>query len=177
VRNPRIWLLTLAFALAIPGLARGDYVRDELRINMRTGPGLQYRILKALASGDKVSRLDASGDWVQVRTPEGLEGWVPGGYLSPEPPASLALPVARSKLSRAESTIGELEQRLAAQAESITELETLRGQVEELGTENLRLSVSTRWKDYLAGAGLVAVGVLIGLAIPRGGARSRKIKL
>ena len=177
MRNPRIWLLTLAFALAIPGLARGDYVRDELRINMRTGPGLQYRILKALASGDKVSRLDTSGDWVQVRAPEGLEGWVPGGYLSPEPPASLALPVARSKLSRAESTIGELEQRLAAQAESITELETLRGQVEELGTENLRLSVSTRWKDYLAGAGLVAVGVLIGLAIPRGGARTRKIKL
>ena len=94
MRNPRIWLLALAFALAIPGLARGDYVRDELRINMRTGPGTQYRILKALASGDKVSRLDSSGDWIQVRTPEGLEGWVPGGYLSPEPPASLALPTS-----------------------------------------------------------------------------------
>jgi SH3 domain protein len=169
--------LTLPFVLVLAGLARADYVRDEIRINMRTGPGLQYRILKALASGDKVSRLGESGDWVHVQTPEGLEGWVPSGYLSREPPASLALPLARSKLSRAESTIGELEQQLGAQAEAITELETLRAQVEQLSTENLRLSVSTRWKDYLAGAALLAVGVLVGLAIPRGGARSRKIKL
>jgi SH3 domain protein len=178
VRIGRLWILALAFLLATPEPASAEYVRDEIRINMRTGPGLQYRILKSLASGDRVSRLGATGDWIHVRTPEGVEGWVPSGYLSQAPPASLALPAARSELESARSTIGELEQRLAAQAASLGELEALRARAEELGTENLRLSVSTRWKDYLAGAGLLAVGVLVGLAIPRsGGARGRKIKL
>jgi SH3 domain protein len=170
--------LVLAVAIAAPALASADYVRDEIRINMRTGPGIQYRILESLSSGDQVAHLGSEGDWSRIRTPEGVEGWVPAGYLSSDPPASLALPAARTKLSRAESTIDDLRRKLAGQTESLTELETLRARAEELGTENLRLSVSTRWKDYLAGGALLAVGVLIGLSIPRGGAtRGRKIKL
>jgi SH3 domain protein len=170
--------LALSVALGLPGLAAADWVRDEIHVNMRTGPGTRYRITQVLKSGDQARRIDATDDWIKVRTAEGQEGWIPNGYMSKEPPASLALPETRAKLTRAESQIQDLEGRLDVQADSIAELEQLRARVEQLTTENTRLAVSTRWKDYLMGATLLALGVLVGMAIPRGStARARKIKL
>jgi SH3 domain protein len=178
VADFRLLALALALAIAVPALASAAYIRDEIRINMRTGPGSEYTVLKSLTSGDQVTRLGGDGEWTRIRTTEGREGWVPAGYLSDQPPASLELPDTRSKLERAESTIGDLERRLAGLGNAVTELEALRARVDQLDTENLRLSAATRWKDYLAGAALLAVGVLVGLSVPRGGGgRGRKIKL
>jgi uncharacterized protein YgiM (DUF1202 family) len=49
-----IWravVMVLALGATAPAWAGGMYVRDELRINMRAGPGLEYRIVKLLKSG------------------------------------------------------------------------------------------------------------------------------
>jgi SH3 domain protein len=172
-----ILVLLVAFTAA-PVPAQGEYVRDELRINMRSGPGLQYRIVKVLSSGERVARLGEKDDWIQIRGPEGTEGWVPAGYLSPEAPASVALPRVQSRLRDAQTRVQELEGKLAAQSEEVLELETLRSQVKELNSENIRLSGSTRWKELATGGVIVLLGMLIGALLaktPR--TRSRRLKL
>ena len=175
-----IWasLVLLAVFGVAPIPAQADYVRDELRINMRSGPGLQYRIVKLLRSGDQVARLTEQDDWVQVRSGEGEEGWVPAGYLSAAPPPSVALPRVQRRLQNAQARVKELDETLEAQSEAVRELETLRTQVEALQSENIRLSGSTRWKELAAGGAIVLVGMLIGALLaktPR--ARSRRLKL
>jgi hypothetical protein len=91
----------------------------------------------------------------------------------------VALPAAQAKLGEAETAITELERQIAEQSAAVTEVGDLRARVDELSTENIQLVGSTRWKDLLTGAGLLGLGVLLGMSIPRGGsgARQRKIKL
>ncbi len=177
---PRLALVLVAatICLAATASAQREYIRDEIRVNMRAGPGLQYRIIKVMVSGEPVHRLGEQDDWVRVSTAEDEEGWVPGGYLSSAVPPSVTLPQVQSKLARADARVGELEQKLKAQAEAIQELESLRERSSELETENSELRWSTGWKSMATGAVVLLVGILIGVAMPRGSARSaRRIKL
>lgn len=164
--------------LAFPPEAGAEYVRDEIRVNMRTGPGVQYRITKVLVSGDAVTRIASTEDWVQVRTENGEAGWIPAGYVTDERPASVRLPTVEAKLRQAEAHIEEVEGRLASQARDVEELASLRQQVEQLTVQNIRLAGSSRWKMIAAGGATVLVGMLIGALVPRGGSqRTRRIKL
>jgi SH3 domain protein len=164
-------------ALGGPVGVRADFVRDEIRVNMRTGAGLRYRILKVLKSGDEVTKLGETEDWVRIRH-EGQEGWIPTGYLSRKQPAAAVLPAVEEKLGSAEGKIEELSTQLAAQAQAVQELESLRARVEELQTSNARLSSESTWKTLAAGGGIVILGILIGLLIPKGrNPRSTRIRL
>ena len=176
--------LALALLLALVSLPGGaaaqrQYIRDEIRVNMRAGPGLQYKILQVMTSGDVVRRLGQRDDWVEVATADGRQGWVPGGYVSAEVPPSVSLPKVQTRLTHSEARVRELEAKLATQTEAVTELESLRASNEALETENAELRWSTGWRSMATGAVVVLTGILIGVVIPRGsGARGgRRIKL
>lgn len=171
-------LLCLGLVLAAASPVRGEYVRDQIRINMRVQPGTEYRILRVLQSGDQVAKLSEKPNWVRIRTQDGEEGWVPTGYLTPQVPASVTLPGAKAKLARALDQVGILDSKLQAQTEAITELETLRERNALLETENLQLSGAATWRNLGAGAAIILVGMIIGALIPRGNAARRsRIKL
>jgi len=53
------------------------------RADVREGPGPPFPILGHLKRGEGVQVLDERGDWSNVRTPGGLEGWVFRGSLTP----------------------------------------------------------------------------------------------
>jgi SH3 domain protein len=169
--------LLLALALAPPA-ARADYVRDEVYVHLRAGPGLQYKILKMLKSGDSVTRLSETDEWIQAQTGEGDVGWMPTGYLSAEPPPSVAMPQVQAQLAQAQARIDELEKKIAAQGQAMDELQALRERSSALESDNARLSVAATWKNMATGVGILLLGALIGLVIPRGGNVSRtRLKL
>ena len=178
---PVIWrMLVWALVLtgAAPVLAGGMYVRDELRINMRAGPGLEYRIVKLLRSGDRVEQVETKDDWALVKSPEGEQGWVPSAYLQEEAPASIALPGVRARLKEARGRLDELEHKLGEQDSLALEVETLRSRVKKLEARNARLAEASRWQEITAGGAIVLIGILIGALIPRGGRqRTRRVRL
>ena len=89
-------LLIAGAALSVAAQERA-YVRDEIRVNMRAGPGLQFRILRVLTSGEVVRRLAERDDWVQVAIPGGPDGWIESGYITTQVPPSVVLrPPVRS---------------------------------------------------------------------------------
>jgi uncharacterized protein YraI len=50
-------------------------------VNVRTGPGTQYRAIDTLSAGQRVSVVDQSGGWCAVEKP-GANGWVSCRYLT-----------------------------------------------------------------------------------------------
>jgi uncharacterized protein YgiM (DUF1202 family) len=175
--SPVMRWIAIALLATAPSAVRADYVRDEVYVHLRAGPGLEYKILKVLKSGDSVTRLSETDEWVQAQTAEGQSGWLPTGYLSAEPPPSIALPQVQAQLAQAQGRIEELDGKLASQGQAISELEALRQRNAELEHENARLSVASGWKSMATGAGIILLGALIGLLIPRGGMSRGRLKL
>lgn len=56
-------------------------VTTATSLNFRRGPGTEHEKTGSLPTGTEVTVLAAQGDWYQVRTPMGYEGWVHGGYV------------------------------------------------------------------------------------------------
>ncbi|QKT04424.1 TIGR04211 family SH3 domain-containing protein [Ectothiorhodospiraceae bacterium 2226] len=98
-------ILLLIGAGAAAAAERVQYVSDELTIHLRAGQSTQFRILRMLPSGTQLTVLEAgdSGEYVRVRTRDGLEGWVLTQYLVDQP-------VARDRLARAERRLAELQE-------------------------------------------------------------------
>lgn len=177
VNRSVVLALALAALVLTPRPARADFVDGEVRVYLRAGPGLEFRILKILSAGTVAQRLGgADGDWLRVRVGD-LEGWVPAANLSAEEPPNVALPHVREKLTSAEGKMGELEQKLTQQTAQLEELAALRERNRVLEDDASRASATARWKMLAAGSAITLVGILIGLLAPRGSGTRSRLKL
>jgi SH3 domain protein len=165
----------LAMGLIVAPLAHAEtgWVDDQVRLNLRTGPGNQYRILGTVETGDSVEILSRGDGWIEVRADE-KTGWVPDGYLQPDPPAVV-------KLARIEGEDAELRTRAKTLAEDTEKLRSenqqlatreseQRAELERLTRDNLELRAGARWPEWIAGACILAVGMALG-ALLRSSAR------
>ncbi len=174
-------MLMLATALALAGSKA--YVSDQLRIALRSGQSDQQPIIRMLPSGTELEVLatDPGSGYSRVRTKDNVEGWVYTAHLMDDP-------AARDRAETAEKRVAELEaenQRIRVERQTQTQLienaealdnenKTLKSRVfalesdlEDLHHQNAALHDSTRRQWFLVGAGVLLVGVLLGLVIPR----------
>jgi N-acetylmuramoyl-L-alanine amidase len=81
-RSTRVFLkiftlaLFLAVLLAFTDSAFADTAVVSDIINIRTGPGTDYSIIKQAGSGDRFMILEQSGDWYCISLPTGQKGWL-----------------------------------------------------------------------------------------------------
>ncbi len=172
------FLTAAAFAVAGVANAETAWVKDELRLNLRTGPGIQYRIKGFIQTGDSVAIVDRREAWVQVRTSEQGDGWIEDGFLSAEPPAAM-------RLARTEAETAEFRGQFASLTERVKQLETQNGEltatdgtqreeIETLTRENFELRAGARWPEWITGAGILSAGMLMGAILQSvNGRRSR----
>jgi SH3 domain protein len=167
--------------LASESRAERAWVKDELRLNLRTGPGVQYRIRGAVKTGDAVEILSRGDSWTQIRVDEIGEGWIPVGYLQPTAPASL-------QLAQSEAEAAELRERVATLSRDATELrsanqtlserdEGQKAEIERLVRENLKLRAGARWPEWIAGACILSVGMIIGSILHRNATRRKTSRI
>lgn len=87
------------------------YVSDQLRIEVREGPGLDYPVLTTLLTGARFTVVEESADWLRVRW-EDSEGWLRRQYTVGAPVAQLRVPeleaAAKSAAARVEALAAEL---------------------------------------------------------------------
>lgn len=183
-----VLLVLLSVAIAGPASAADDaWVSGKVSLNLRRGPGTQYKILGKVAAEDHVAVLDSRDGWRQVRTDSGREGWIPAGYLVDTPPASV-------RLGRAETELAETQRALEAARSDAgrriatleSDAQTLRQANQEIGARdaeqkekivrlqaaNRELQTALRWREWLVGAGILVVGMITG-ALLRGSGRKR----
>lgn len=153
-------------------------MKDELRVNLRSGPGVKYRILGSLETGDAVTILERGEGWTRVR-PENLpEGWIPEGYLEATPPAHVALAETEAEneaLKKRLATLSESESRFRSAYDEVSSRDAAQQtEIERIRRENLELRAGTRWIEWLTGAGIVLFGMALGAIVSRGSGRRRR---
>ncbi len=87
------------------------YVSDVLYVPLRSGAGIEYRIINAaMKSGTQLTRIEQSEDqvWSKVKTQSGDEGWIRNQYLTEVMTSQLRLNLAETKLARIEKVNAEL---------------------------------------------------------------------
>lgn len=111
-------ILVLLFALAALPLgvlaAGNDYRYATEPVNMRTGPGTQYDVIRELQTDEQVEYLKRSGKWAKVKSGD-TEGYVFAKYLTREKPIAAGTVLTakstvnvRSEASTASTKLGKL---------------------------------------------------------------------
>ncbi len=97
-------ILIALLLLIMPSLCLSSwYVVPHAEIPLRTGQGMEYRIIELVPDGTKVELLEEGEKWVRIRTPKGNEGWILKRYLSSETPLKdvvAALRVQKERLGK-----------------------------------------------------------------------------
>ncbi|MCZ6462744.1 MAG: TIGR04211 family SH3 domain-containing protein [Proteobacteria bacterium] len=182
-RTLRALVLAIALAALWANAAGAEYawVRGEVRLNLRTGPGTQFRIVGVMKTGDGVTILKRAESWTQVRLGDGKEGWIPVGYLQAEPPPSL-------RLEQLEAQTVDLQQKLettSAEAAQLRETNaSLSGrdveqqsEIGRLSLENLELKAGARWPEWITGGSILLVGMMVGALLHRNATRRPSSRL
>jgi uncharacterized protein YgiM (DUF1202 family) len=88
-----VMLFFVLALLLIPAIPKARVYAKEADIaivsvpalNLRSGPGLDYKVLRILPQGERVSIFDRSNDdqWAEVQLEDGAQGWVYNQYISP----------------------------------------------------------------------------------------------
>ena len=67
------------------------YVGDNIKITVRTGPGIEHKIVAMIRSGESVEVLKSDEEWSLVRISNGKEGWVLSRFLTSKEPDSVVI--------------------------------------------------------------------------------------
>lgn len=134
--SSRVSLAVLLVFVVTAASAADRYVSDELSINLRRGPGNDYRITQLLDAGEPVTVIETGDGWTHVRTEGGSDGWVLTRFLSNEPAARTQLAEMRERVAELEQSNASLREELSEALEGSSELGALK---EELIAENKSL--------------------------------------
>lgn len=200
-------LLIGLFASAAFGATR--YVGDLVEITVRSGPGLKYRVVKTVPSGQTVEVIETQNGWSRIELTGDKTGWVVSRYLQSEKPDSLVAEELKGKIPPLQNRIENLKaenDRLIKMNQSLsekldetrTQLEKIRKTHEELKAESKNylelkkqhqslttemkkkkerietleqqvsrsyLSAAIKW--FLAGGGVLLVGMILGASSAR----------
>ena len=135
----KVLLALLSVLGPVSAFAATMYISDELTVPLRRGPSNGHRIINAaLPSGLALEVLgeDKAAGFTQVRTPNGIEGWLPTQYL-------VGQPVAKDRLAAATKRVEALESQLKSVRENYQDVRGARSEIEgrasDLAKENQKL--------------------------------------
>lgn len=124
----------VALTFSMPNLAATAYISDELRVPLRSSPCATCAIVHSgLIAGTSLTVLEQGDEWSQVRTGNGLTGWLPSQYLVEQP-------IARDRLARVLERNQTLETENSTLQEQLATLE----QAQTSSETDLAESISTR---------------------------------
>ncbi|KZZ32692.1 hypothetical protein A3757_20445 [Oleiphilus sp. HI0117] len=91
------------------------YIDDTLLVPLRSGEGVGFRIVhKGLKSGTKLEIIEKlSSGYAHVKTPSGIEGYLPSRYLTAQPIAKVKLAQANQELAKLKANYEETQTQLA----------------------------------------------------------------
>lgn len=92
------------------------YVSDKLWVQLRSGPGSDFRILKTLPSGEHLIFIEENDDknYTKVTTGKGTEGWVLTRFLNKEPVAKEKLILTQRELANVQAELKTLKEQTNA---------------------------------------------------------------
>jgi len=125
-------IVLMGMLACLPVLAAAEqlFVTEVQEITVRTGPSLESKIVQLLKSGAKLEKLKEEGDWINVRTETGKEGWVLKRYITAETPIKVKFEDFKAKnadlvekADKVEAIIGKYEEENKTLRKNLTTLQ------------------------------------------------------
>jgi SH3 domain protein len=186
-----IILLWVVF-FTCPLLAKDNYVTGITNITMRTGAGLEHKVIAMLKSGTKLEIIEYQKDWSQVLTDRGKTGWILSRFLTEKIPDALLVDKLSKENLNLISRLKGVEQenkklidenvRLAQVEEKYSELKQKSAHFLKLDAEYKKISEQSEMQKnqikelenslnsdeklwFLSGGGVFIVGLCFGLSM------------
>jgi len=127
------------WAAAAVCYAESAFITDVFEVTLRTGPGIDHKIMSMLRSGQPVTVTEAGDEWSRVVLPDGKEGYVLSRFISIGPPARLSLERIRDAYEVLKTQAASLEEensRLVSENQALeNQLETVSKKLEAVGKD------------------------------------------
>ncbi len=87
-----LYAIILSFTLLVQSVAANQwFIKPSTEAPIRTGTGIEYRIVAIVKDGTAINILDRQNDWAKIRLANGREGWIPKRFLSNDKPLAKQL--------------------------------------------------------------------------------------
>jgi SH3 domain protein len=106
--------------------AQDLYVSGITKITMRTGPGVEHKIVAMLTSGTKLETLEYQKGWSMVKTQEDRTGWVLTRFLTKDVPKTLLVKQLQKENERLVTVFEQAEEKNRALTQKMNPLWILR---------------------------------------------------
>jgi SH3 domain protein len=170
-------LIVLSLCLAAGALANTGWVKGEIKLNLRSGAGTEYKIIGGVATGDELKVLATRERWTRVETSDGKVGWIPAGYVESEPPPALRLQLVEEEAATLRTGLEEIRAEAARLRESNATLTAndsgQREEIESLKLDNFELRAGARSQEWITGAVILILGMVVGAFLHRRNATRR----
>jgi SH3 domain protein len=108
----KIAFLSAMLMFTSTAFAETLYVTDRILLGVHQDAAESSMVIATIPSGTAVDVLERSDDFIKIKLADGKQGWVSGGYLKPEKPATAELDAAYAKLKQAQDTAKSLSDQL-----------------------------------------------------------------
>lgn len=94
----RLFIIAILLVL-LPAVVHAEkrYINDLLEITLRTGQGIDHKIIEIVKSGQMVEVIKPGDQWTKIRRLNGTEGWVVSRFLTSNKPNILLLKELQEK--------------------------------------------------------------------------------
>lgn len=187
----RIVLILFFLGWAFAAAAQEVYVNPVNKITMRTGPGVEHKIVAMLVSGTRLEILEYQKDWSRVQTDGKKSGWVLTRFLTEKKPLTVEVENLRRENERLTDALGKSSEENGALIKKNAALKDIEGKyrkLEQASADFLKLDAEYKalvvlseeqhkqietlqenlndeeilW--FLSGAGVFMVGLILGLS-------------
>ena len=86
-----IFIIMSLLILSATVQAETRYISNIIKITLRTGPGIDHKIVRMVKSGQNVEVKEQGAEWSKVQLPNGTEGWVLNRFLTTKEPDFITL--------------------------------------------------------------------------------------
>jgi len=90
--------------------AKSMYVSEIVEITLRTGPGIDHKVIAMLKSGQTLVVLEPGSEWTKVRLANEKEGYMLSRFLTEKKPNELLLAELKEKYKDLESKVNAIQE-------------------------------------------------------------------
>ena len=129
---------SLVLGMSFSAMADTAYVSDNLRVGVRPEPDNTSAPTGVVKTGMKLEVLDSQQGYLQIKTDDGLIGWIKKIYVIEKAPAIIKLQQSQKKYDQQAAQMKELQTTISALQSTNS---SLTEQVEELKEDRSRLQL------------------------------------
>jgi len=198
VKFPTSILIVLLSICAFNVSAATRYVSDQLFTYMHSGASAQFRIIGSVNAGTVIRLIEhnKNSGYSKVVDPKGRSGWIDTKFITQTVPAMLRLPQVEKSLSAAQNELKSIgdknKQSLDSKQQSLSEqiktndqlliqrqqlldkIKALQSNHNALQTRLANQSEEVEMQWLIRGAGIIILGIFIGLVVPHLPRRKKK---